>query len=80
MRIGCSIEGVSQEVLRYPPRAGREVRDSLSGSVSAIVDRLGVYQELGVRHLVIETSTQSHAGTAATLDAFMTRIAPQLRP
>jgi len=78
MRISCAIEGVSEEVLHYPPRAGREVRDALSGSVSAIVDRLAVYQEIGVRHLVLETSTQSHAGTAATLEAFMSRVKPQL--
>lgn len=79
MRIGCHIEGVSQEVLQYPPRPGRGTRDTLTGSVSAIVDRLGAYQDLGIRHLVLETSTQSHTSSAATLETFMSRIKPQLQ-
>jgi probable F420-dependent oxidoreductase len=76
MRIPCAIEGVSQDVLHYPARPGR---DRLAGSVSAIVDRLGTYQELGVRHLALEMSTQSHAATCASLEAFATRIMPQLK-
>ena len=79
LRIACAIEGVSQDVLHFPPRPGRGARDSLSGSPSAIVERLGAYQEMGVRHVVLETSTQSHAGSAATLETFMHRIKPQLR-
>jgi probable F420-dependent oxidoreductase len=76
MRIPCAIEGVSQDVLHYPARPGR---DRLAGSISAIVDRLGTYQELGVRHLALEMSTQSHAATYASLEAFATRIMPQLK-
>lgn len=79
LRIPCFIEGVSQEVLRYPARPGRGTRDTLTGSISAIVDRLGAYRDIGIRHLALETSTQSHAGTFATLETFMSRIAPQLR-
>jgi probable F420-dependent oxidoreductase len=77
MRIPCSIEGVSQEVLHYPPR--RPGRESLTGSVSSIVDRLEAYQELGVSHLALEMSTQTHEATFASLEAFATRIRPQLR-
>lgn len=76
IRIPCFIEGVSQEVLDYPPR--RPGRDTLTGTVSAIVERLGAYQEIGIQHVVLETSTQSHAATAATLETFMSRIRPQL--
>jgi len=76
MRIPCSIEGVSQEILNYPPR--RPGRESLTGSVPTIVDRLEAYQELGVSHLALETSTQSHESTFASLEAFATRIRPQL--
>ena len=77
LRIPCSIEGVSQEVLYYPPR--RPGRDNLTGSISAIVERLGTYHELGIRHLVLEMSTQSHEGISASLEAFATRIRPQLQ-
>jgi probable F420-dependent oxidoreductase len=76
VRIPCAIEGVSQDVLHYPARPGR---DRLAGSMSAIVDRLGAYQELGIRHLALEMSTQSHAATCASLEAFATRIMPQLK-
>ena len=77
MRIPCSIEGISQEILRYTPR--RPGRDHLTGSVSAIVDRLGTYQDLGIHHLALEMSTQSHEATVASFEAFATRIRPQLR-
>jgi alkanesulfonate monooxygenase SsuD/methylene tetrahydromethanopterin reductase-like flavin-dependent oxidoreductase (luciferase family) len=76
MRIPCALEGVSQEILDYPPRPGR---DRLSGSVSAIVERLGAYQALGIRHLALEMSTQSHEATLATMEAFVSRIRPQLQ-
>ena len=79
LRIPCAIEGVSQEVLHYAGRPGRGTRETLTGSASAIVDRLGAYGDIGIRHLALETSTQSHAGTVATLETFMSRIAPQLR-
>jgi probable F420-dependent oxidoreductase len=77
LRIPCSIEGVSQEVLHYPPR--RPDRDNLTGSISAIVERLGAYRELGIHHLALEMSTQSHEATSASLEAFATRIRPQLQ-
>jgi probable F420-dependent oxidoreductase len=77
MRIPCSIAGVSQEILHYPPR--RPGRDSLAGSIAGIVDRLGIYQELGIRHLALEMSTQSHEATRASLEAFATQIKPHFR-
>ena len=77
MRISCSIAGVSQEVLHYPPR--RPNQERLTGSVSIIVDRLETYQNLGIRHLALEMSTQSHEATCASLEAFATRIRPQLK-
>jgi probable F420-dependent oxidoreductase len=77
LRIPCSVEGVSQEVLHYPPR--RPGRDNLTGNVSAIVERLGAYQELGIQHLALEMSTQSHEATIASLEAFASRIRPQLQ-
>jgi probable F420-dependent oxidoreductase len=78
VRIELSIEGVSKAVLAYPPRPGRPVRMPLSGSVGAIVDQIGAFQELGVEHLVFETSTQSHDSTLATMEAFMQRVRPQV--
>jgi probable F420-dependent oxidoreductase len=77
MRMPCSIEGVSQEVLHYPPR--RPNQERLTGSVSSIVDRLEAYQDIGVSHLVLEMSTQSHEATFASLEAFASRIRPQLK-
>lgn len=75
MRIPCAIDGVSQEVLHYPSRPGR---DSLKGSIAAIVERSRGYQDLGIRHLVLEMSTQSHEATLASLEVFAERIRPQI--
>jgi probable F420-dependent oxidoreductase len=77
LRIPCAIEGISEEVLHYPAR--RSGRDHLTGSISSIVERLGAYQELGIHHLALELSTQSHEATSASLEAFATRIRPQLQ-
>jgi probable F420-dependent oxidoreductase len=76
MRIPCFIDGISQEVLHYPARAGR---GSLTGSVSAIAERVGAYHDLGIHHLVLEMSTQSHEATFATMETFMSRVKPQLK-
>jgi probable F420-dependent oxidoreductase len=76
MRIPCAIEGVANEVLHYPARPGR---DSLTGSISAIVDRLGAYRDLGVSHLALELSTQSHEATFASLEVLAMHIRPQLK-
>jgi probable F420-dependent oxidoreductase len=76
MRLPCFIEGVSQEVLRYPARPGR---DTLSGSTAAIVERIDVYRELGMRHLVLELSTQSHAATLASLEHLAAHIMPRFK-
>jgi probable F420-dependent oxidoreductase len=77
-RVDFAIAGVSETVLTYPPRPGRPARMPLHGSVTAIVDQIGAFQELGVEHLVLETSTQSHQSTLATMAAFMQRVRPQL--
>jgi probable F420-dependent oxidoreductase len=77
MRMPCTIAGVSQEVLHFPAR--RPGRDHLSGSISAIVDRIGVYQELGIRHLALELSTQSHEATFVSLEVLASDIRPQLK-
>ncbi len=74
-RIGLSIEGVSEQVTTYETRS---VRSSVSGSLGEVVDELGAYQELGLEHVVFELSTQSHAGTLATMEAFIQRVKPQL--
>ena len=77
-RIALFIEGVSQEVLSYPPRPGRPTRSGVRGSVAAVVDQLGAYKELGLQHVVFEMSTQSHDHTLATMDTFMAQVKPQL--
>ncbi len=74
-RIALSIDGVSNQVTSY---TSRNVRASLSGSVAAVVDQLGAFKDLGLEHVVLEMSTQSHDGTLATMDAFMERVKPQV--
>jgi probable F420-dependent oxidoreductase len=75
MRLPCFIEGVSRQVLHYPARPGR---DALTGSPAAIVERLNAYRELGLQHVVLEMSTQSHEATLASLEYFAAHIRPQL--
>jgi probable F420-dependent oxidoreductase len=77
-RVDFALAGVSETVLAYPSRPGRPTRTPLSGSTSAIVDQIGAYQELGVEHLVLEMSTQSHHSTLRTMEAFTQRVRPQL--
>ena len=43
-----------------------------------VVDALGAFREVGVEHVVFETSTQSHHSTLATMEAFMQKVQPQL--
>jgi probable F420-dependent oxidoreductase len=74
-RIALFIDGVSHQVISYPPRTPRS---SVSGSITEIVDQLAAFQELGLHHVVLETSTQSHESTLATMEAFMERVKPQL--
>lgn len=77
-RVDLAIDGVSDRVLSYPPRAGRPTRIPLSGSVTAIVDALGAFRDIGVEHVVCETSTQSYKSTLATLETFAQKVQPQL--
>lgn len=77
-RIDLAIEGVSDRVLSYPQRPGRPSRIPMHGSVGTIVEALGAFREIGVAHVVFETSTQSHNGTLATMEAFMQKVQPQL--
>lgn len=74
-RIALSLDGVSQEVTSY---ASRQPRSRIAGSIEAAVEQVAAYQELGLEHVVLEMSTQSHAGTLATMETFMERIRPQL--
>jgi probable F420-dependent oxidoreductase len=74
-RIALSLDGVSQEVTSY---ASRRPRSSITGSIEAAVEQFGAYQELGLAHVVLEMSTQSHDGTLATMETFVERIRPQL--
>lgn len=74
-RIALSLDGVSQEVTSY---ASRRPCSSISGSIEAAVEQFGAFQELGLEHVVLEMSTQSHDGTLATMEAFVERIRPQL--
>ena len=77
-RTDLAIEGVSDTALSYSPRPGRPPRIPMHGSVGAIVEALGAFQEIGVDHVVFETSTQSHHGALATMEAFMQKVQPQL--
>ena len=75
MRARLFIEGVSTDVLNYPPRPGWNL---LQGSPRTIVERLREYQEVGVRHLVFELSTQSFESSLRTMETFINEIKPQL--
>jgi len=77
-RVDLAFEGISETVLSYPPRAGRPTRIPMHGSVSSVVDALGALCEIGVSHVVFETSTQSHRGTLATMETFIQQVQPQL--
>jgi alkanesulfonate monooxygenase SsuD/methylene tetrahydromethanopterin reductase-like flavin-dependent oxidoreductase (luciferase family) len=74
-RIALSLDGVSQEVTSY---ASRRPRSSITGSIEAAVEQFGAYQALGLEHVILEMSTQSHDGTLATMETFVERIRPQL--
>jgi alkanesulfonate monooxygenase SsuD/methylene tetrahydromethanopterin reductase-like flavin-dependent oxidoreductase (luciferase family) len=75
MRAHLFINGVSDEVLSYPPRPGS---DLLRGDLEMITARLHAYQEVGVQHMVFELSTQSFEGSRRTMETFMSKIKPQL--
>jgi probable F420-dependent oxidoreductase len=77
-RVDLALDGVSKAVLSYPPRPGRPTRIPMHGSVGAVVDAIGAFQEIGVDHLVFETSTQSHDSALATMEAFMQHVCPQV--
>jgi hypothetical protein len=74
-RIALFIDGISHQVLSYSPRTPRA---SVHGSIAAVVDQLGAFKDLGLQHVVLETSTQSHESTLATMEAFMAHVKPQL--
>lgn len=76
-RIALHIDGVSDQVLSYPPRAGR-ARASLHGSIAAIVDQVSAFKEIGLEHIVFEMSTQSHDSALATMEAFVAQVKPQI--
>jgi probable F420-dependent oxidoreductase len=75
MRAPLFIEGVSQDVLTYAPRPGR---DLLRGDVDTLTSRLRAYQEAGVQHFVFELSMQSFDSSARTMDTFINKIKPNL--
>ncbi len=74
-RIALSLDGVSQEVTSY---ASRRPRSRITGSLEAATAQFVAYRELGLEHVVLEMSTQSHDGTLATMETFAERIRPQL--
>ena len=74
-RLALSIDGVSDQVLSFQPRSPRS---SVRGNIATVVDQLGAFTEVGLQHIVFETSTQSHDGSLATLETFMQRVKPQL--
>jgi probable F420-dependent oxidoreductase len=75
VRIALSLDGVSEEVTTY---ASRRPRSRITGSITAAVEQFGAYRELGLEHVILEMSTQSHDGTLATMEAFVERIRTQL--
>ncbi|MBI3756419.1 MAG: LLM class F420-dependent oxidoreductase [Deltaproteobacteria bacterium] len=75
MRAPLFIEGVSQDVLAYAPRPGR---DLLRGELETVTARVQAYQKAGVQHLVLELSMQSFESSARTMETFMSKIKPKL--
>ena len=43
------------------------------------MERIGEYQEVGVRHLVFELSTQSFESSLRTMEAFVNEVKPRLK-
>lgn len=79
-RIALSVEGVSEAGTVYA--SGQANRPSalsaITGTVAAVVEQLGRYQELGLEHVVFEMSTQSYDSILGTMETFAERIRPQL--
>jgi probable F420-dependent oxidoreductase len=75
LRVPLFIEGVSQDVLSYARRPGR---DLLSGNLDTVTARLQAYQAAGVQHIVFELSMQSFESSTRTMETFMTKIKPKL--
>jgi len=75
LRAPLFIEGVSQDVLTYAPRPGR---DLLRGDIDTLTSRLRAYREAGVQHFVFELSMQSFDSSARTMDTFINKIKPNL--
>ena len=75
MRAPLFVEGVSQDVLTYAPRPGR---DLLRGDITTLTSRLRAYQEAGVQHFVFELSMQSFDSSARTMETFINKIKPNL--
>jgi len=75
MRAPLFIEGVSQDVLTYAPRPGR---DLLRGDIDTLTSRLRAYREAGVQHFVFELSMQSFDSSARTMDTFINKIKSNL--
>jgi alkanesulfonate monooxygenase SsuD/methylene tetrahydromethanopterin reductase-like flavin-dependent oxidoreductase (luciferase family) len=75
MRAPFFIEGVSEDVLTYAPRPGREL---LRGDVDTLTARLQAYQKAGVQHFVFELSLQSFESSARTMETFIIKITPKL--
>ncbi len=75
MRAALFLDGVSQDVLTYAPRPGR---DLLRGDLAVVTERVKAYQKAGVQHLILELSTQSFESSARTMETFMSKIKPKL--
>ena len=75
MRAPLFIEGISQDVLPYAPRPGR---DLLRSDIDTLISRLQAYQKVGAHHFVFELSLQSFESSAHTMETFMTKIKPKL--
>lgn len=75
MRAPLFIEGISQDILSYAPRPGR---DLLHGDIETLTARLQAYQKAGAQHFVFELSMQSFDSSARTMETFISQIKPKL--
>ncbi len=79
-RIGLSLDGAFEAGRTYSTGQANRPRplSSITGTVDAAVEQFGAYRELGLEHVVLDLSAQSHDGILATMETFAERVRPQL--
>ncbi len=73
LRAFVSIDGVSDEAYKFPPRRPT----TLKGSAGRIADLIGEYGRAGVGHIVLDMGAHSHAAHLAAMEVFANEVRPK---